>query len=43
MLKMKKNNAIIERHYEFNVISHRSIIEKHINIINNDENNDNDD
>ena len=39
---MKKNNAIIERRYELNVISHRSIIEKHIDIIDNNENDDND-
>ena len=40
--KMKKDNAIIERRYEFNVTSHRSIIEKRINDIVNNEN-DNDD
>ena len=39
---MKKNNAIIERRYKFNVTLHRSIIEKRINIIINNEN-DNDD
>ena len=43
MLKMKKDNATIERRYEFNVISHRLIIEKRINIINNDKNDDNND
>ena len=42
-LKIKKDNAIIERRYEFNVISHRSIIKKYINIINNNENDDDDD
>ena len=40
---MKKDNAIIERRYKFNVISHRSIIKKRINIIDNNENNDDDD
>ena len=43
MSKMKKDNATIERRYEFNVTSHRSIIEKRINIINNDKNDDNND
>ena len=43
ILKMKKNNAIIERRYEFNVISHYLIIEKRINIINNNKNDDDDD
>ena len=38
---MKKNNATIERRYEFNVTSHRSIIEKRIDdIVNNENNND---
>ena len=41
--KMKKDNAIIERRYEFNVISHRSIIKKYIDIINNNKNDNNDD
>ena len=39
---MKKNNAAIERRYEFNVILYRSIIEKRINIIDNNENNNDD-
>ena len=39
---MKKKNAIIERRYEFNVISYRSIIEKYINIIINNEDDNND-
>ena len=41
-LKIKKDNAIIERRYKFNVILYRLIIEKRINDIINNEN-DNDD
>ena len=40
---MKKDSAIIERRYELNVISHHSIIEKRINIIDNNENDDDND
>ena len=39
---MKKNNAIIERHYKLNVILYYSIIEKCIDIVDNNENDDDD-
>ena len=42
MLKIKENNAVIERRYKFNVILHRLIIKKRINIIVNNEDNNND-